>query len=142
MESLEARIEGGLASTRKAHQRDACRIDTRMVRQHIEGAIDVEYEIEAAEQGLVGVYLGERTSGEAIECKCRNADFVELSRPHLDVRCHTAGAMLQDHYRQPPRTLREPELSRGRRCLPVGITAQKTGYPKASRCQLNAVRCV
>ena len=47
-----------------------------MVRQHIEGAIDVEYEIEAAEQGLLGVYFGEPASGEAIERKCRNANSV------------------------------------------------------------------
>ena len=76
MEALEARVEGGLAPTRKAHQRDACRIDTRMFRQHIEGTIDVEYEIEAAEQGLLGVYFGEPASGEAIERKCRNANSV------------------------------------------------------------------
>src|SRR6516162_11534370 len=125
MEVVEARIEGGLAPTRKAHKRDACRINTRMFRQHIKGTIDVEYEIEAAEQGLIGVYLGEPTSGEAVECKRRNADFVEVSCPHLDIRRNTGRAMLQDHYRQPTRVRREPELSRSRRCLPVGVTAQK-----------------
>jgi hypothetical protein len=72
-----------------------------MVRQHIEGAIGVEYEIEAAKQNLIGVDLGEPTSCEAIECKRRNADFVEFSCSHLNVRRHTSGAMLQDYYRQP-----------------------------------------
>ena len=66
MKPLEACIERSLASTRKAHQSDALRIDTRMVRQHVKGTIDVEYEIKAAEQGMVSVYLGEPTSGEAI----------------------------------------------------------------------------
>src|SRR5262245_45069716 len=121
MEALEARIQSSLATTRKAHQRDACQIDTRMFRQHLEGAIDVEYEIEAAEQSLIGVYLGEPASGEAVERQRRNADFVKFSYPHLDVRCHAGGAMLQDHDWRPTRARREPELSRSRRCFPFAV---------------------
>ena len=40
MKPLEACVERGLASTRKAHQRNALRIDTRVVRQHVEGTFE------------------------------------------------------------------------------------------------------
>src|SRR5262245_63982727 len=54
LETLHARIECGLASTRKSHNRDAPRVNAGMVGENVEGAISIENHVEAAEQSMVG----------------------------------------------------------------------------------------
>ena len=73
LESLEAGIESGLPAARKAHQRNACRIDARMFCQNVERTIDVQNQVEPTERCLVAIYIREATCGEAIKGKCRNA---------------------------------------------------------------------
>jgi hypothetical protein len=96
-----------------------------MLRQHIQGAINVEDEVEAPEQGLVGIYRGEPAAGKSIERKRRNTGGVELSRPHLDVGGHAAGAMLQYDDRQSTGPHCDPKLSGGCRRPAIGITVQE-----------------
>src|SRR5262245_44960008 len=54
LETLHTRIECGLASTRKSHNRDAPRVDAGMVGEHVKCAIAIENHVETAEQRLVG----------------------------------------------------------------------------------------
>jgi hypothetical protein len=63
-----------------------------MFGEHVECPVDVEHEVEATEQRLVGTDAGQPAAGEPIERQCRDADCVELARPHVDVGCHSAGA--------------------------------------------------
>src|SRR5262249_1921101 len=85
MKTLEAPVERGLAAAREAHERDARRIDARMLGDDLERAIDIDYEVEPTEQRLVGAHAGETAAGEAIDYEGRDPHFIELSRPHVDV---------------------------------------------------------
>src|SRR5215510_3505288 len=53
LETLHTRIECGLASTRKSHNRDAPRVDAGMVGEHVKCEIAIENHVETAEQRLV-----------------------------------------------------------------------------------------
>ena len=53
VEAVEARVERRLSAARKSHQHDALGVDARMLRENLQRMIDVDDEIEPAEQGLV-----------------------------------------------------------------------------------------
>src|SRR5262249_48689412 len=76
LETLHARIECGLASTRKSHNRDAPRVDAGMVGHHVKGAVAIKNHVETAEQCLFGVRTGQPPSREAVVEKLRNPHLV------------------------------------------------------------------
>src|SRR5262249_22066124 len=84
LKTVEARIERGLAATRKSHQHNALRVDAGMFGQDFQRAIDIDDEIEPAELRLVGVDVREPAPGETVDHEGRNADCVELMRPGFD----------------------------------------------------------
>jgi hypothetical protein len=45
MEALETGVERSLPTAREPHENDALWVYTRMTSQHVEGAINVQYEV-------------------------------------------------------------------------------------------------
>ena len=85
VEALEAGVERGLSAARKSHQHDALRIDARMFCEDFQRAVDVDDEIEPAEQGLVRPDRRQPAAGEAVDHK------VEIP---MALNCCTQGSML------------------------------------------------
>ena len=72
-----------------------------MLRQDIEGAVNVVDEVEATEQRLVAADASEATARHAVDDEGRDADAVELLAPVGNVAAWAAGTVHQDHCRQP-----------------------------------------
>ena len=123
VEALDARIEHALAAAREAHQRDALRIDPRMLREDRQRPVHVDDEVEAPERGLVCADAGKAAPGHAVDDEGRDAHRVQLALPVADVAAGPARAVHQDHHRQPAFPLRDRQLAAERRRLGAGLVA-------------------
>src|SRR5215471_3251870 len=114
MKALEARVESGLASSGKAHQRNASRIDARMFGQDFKGPIDVEDQVQPAQQCLIWIQVNETASRKAIKRKSRYTKLIEVPRPNVDARIVATGRVLEHNNRQTARSLRYSKLTSSR----------------------------
>lgn len=125
MESLKAGVERRLSAAREAHQGNAPGVNARMGAENLERSIDVQNEIETAEQGLVAVHLFKSTPREAVNGERRNTHGVELSRPIFDVWPKAVRAMLEHDRGQATKPLGDTKLTGNRRWFTIVIARKK-----------------
>src|SRR5262249_47359336 len=112
VKAFEAGVERRLTAAREAHDNNPLGIDARVLAHDRKRTIDVEDEIETAEDRLIGTDAGEATAAQAVDGERRDTHAVELSHPEWHVGPDTARTVHKDDQGRPSLALSQAELAR------------------------------
>ena len=125
VEAIEAGVERGLSAARKSHQHDAIRIDARVFGEDLQRAVDVDDEIEPAEQRLVGADRRQPAAAEAVDHEGRNPHRIEVAHPRIHAGADAARSVHQHHDGKFSAALRDAEFAGHRDLLAVGVAGEE-----------------
>ena len=96
-----------------------------MLGEDVERAIDIDDEIEPAEQRLVRADRRQAAAAEAVDHEGRNPHRVELMHPGFDAGADAARAVHQHHDGKFSAALRDAEFAGDGDRLAVGVAGQE-----------------
>lgn len=105
-----------------------------MARERIQGAVDVQDQIQAPKKRLVCADRRQTASRKSIEDQSRNTHLIELGRPGIDAGPDTARPVNDHDNRQTTRRLGDSKLTDDGCCLaPRVVTSEELPIAKSRR---------
>ena len=96
-----------------------------MLGQDIERTVDIEDQIEPAEQRLVRADRRQAAAAEAVDHESRNSHRIELMHPGFDAAADAARSVHQHHHGQAAGTLRDTQFAGHGNGLAIGVAGQE-----------------
>src|SRR5262245_19181106 len=96
-----------------------------MFGEDLQRAIDIDDELEPAEQGLVGADRRQPAAAEAVDDEGRNPHRIEMAHPRIHRGANAARSMHQYDDGKLAAALRDAEFTRNRDLLAVGVAGEE-----------------
>ena len=96
-----------------------------MLGEDFQRTVDIDDEIEPAEQRLVGTDRRQPAAAEAVDHEGRNPHRIEMAHPRVHAGADAARSMHQHHDRKFSASLRDAEFAGNRDLLAVGVAGKE-----------------